>query len=58
MRKYSQEVKGMDCYIYRLMRLGFDILSAFRKYDEYMCQGRMDDLDKYITDMESDLYVD
>ncbi len=48
----------MDCYIYRLIRLGFSIPDAFKKYDEYMCRGMICELDQYITDLESDVSVD
>lgn len=48
----------MDCYIYRLIRLGFSIPDAFKKYDEYMCRGMITELDEYITDLESDVSVD
>lgn len=48
----------MDCYIYRLIRLGFSIPDAFKKYDEFVIRGDLDGLDRYIEEMEEDLYVD
>lgn len=48
----------MDGYIYRLIRLGFSIPDAFKKFDEYVSSGNIDGLEAYITDLESDLYVD
>lgn len=44
----------MDCYIARLMRLGFSLPDAFKKYDEYVCRGMLEEFDAYITEMEAD----
>ena len=48
----------MEGYIYRLLRLGFSMAEAFEKYDDYMSKSGVDELEKYISDLEADLYVD
>lgn len=42
----------MDCYIFRLKRLGFSLEEAFKIYDEFMCHDMVSELDEYITELE------
>lgn len=48
----------MDCYEYRMWRLGFSHKRAKRICREYLYNSGPAKLDAYITELESYLYVD
>lgn len=50
--------KGMDAYIFRLKRIGFSEKDAEDICVEFMIRFGAVALDEYITELESDAYVD